>query len=124
MRNAMIEKIESRFLRNDRPELKPGQTVRVHTKIKEGDKERIQIFEGVIIAKKNAGARSNFIVRKVSYGIGVERIFPTHSPRVDKVEVLSTSTPRRAKLFYLRKLEGKAARLREDDRLDTTDAKA
>lgn len=124
MRNAMIEKIESRFLRNDRPELKPGQTVRVHTKIKEGDKERIQIFEGVIIAKKNAGVRSNFIVRKVSYGIGVERIFPTHSPRVEKVEILSTSTPRRAKLFYLRNLEGKAARLREDDRLDTADAKA
>ncbi len=118
MRNALIQKIESRFLRTDLPQLTPGQTVRVHSKIKEGEKERVQVFEGVVIAKKNAGARSVFIVRKISYGVGVERIFPFHSPRIEKVEILSTSTPRRAKLFYLRGLEGKAARLREDDRVD------
>jgi large subunit ribosomal protein L19 len=89
--------------------------VKVHTKIKEGDKERIQIFEGVIIAKREGGPRGTFTVRKVSYGVGVERIFPTHSPRIDKIEVVNHGDVRRSRLFYLRDLKGKAARLTHDE---------
>lgn len=95
------------------PELRPGYTVRVHTKVKEGDKERIQVFEGIVIAKKEGGIRSTFTVRKISYGIGVERIFPLYSPMIDKIEVVSKGKVRRAKLYYLRKLRGKAARIKE-----------
>jgi large subunit ribosomal protein L19 len=115
MRNQFIEKVESRMFRKDLPGFTPGDTVRVHTKIKEGDKERIQIFEGVVIRKRAAGLRSSFTVRKVSYGVGVERIFPTHSPRIDHVEVVSGGATRRARLFFLRGLQGKAARLKEQE---------
>jgi large subunit ribosomal protein L19 len=115
VRTQTIQAIESRMIRKDIPNFTPGDTVRVHTKIKEGDKERIQIFQGVIIRKRAAGARSSFTVRKVSYGVGVERIFPTHSPRIDHVEVVSGGVTRRARLFYLRNLRGKAARLKTED---------
>lgn len=115
MRNQFIEAVESRMYRKDRPAFTPGDTVRVHTKIKEGDKERIQVFEGVVIRKRAAGLRSSFTVRKISYGVGVERIFPTHSPRVDRVEVVTSGVTRRAKLFFLRGLQGRAARLKEQE---------
>ena len=89
-----------------------GDTVRVHTKISEGDKERIQIFEGVVIRRKRGQLNSTFTVRKVSYGVGVERIFPVYSPRIDKIEIVTSGQVRRARLFYLRELQGKAARLK------------
>lgn len=95
------------------PDFKPGDTVRVHVRIIEGEKERIQVFEGVVIARRNAGIRSSITVRKISYGIGVERIFPLHSPIVSKIEVKTRGRVRRAKLYYLRKLRGKAARIKE-----------
>lgn len=94
---------------------RPGDSVKVHVKIVEGDKERIQMFEGVVIALKRGGNRSTFTVRKISYGVGVERIFPLNSPSVDKVDVITAGKVRRAKLFYLRGLQGKAARLKERD---------
>ncbi|MGQ9509624.1 MAG: 50S ribosomal protein L19 [Thermodesulfobacteriota bacterium] len=109
-----IEIVEREHLRTDLPDFKVGDTVRVHVKIIEGDKERIQPFEGVVIQKKGGGVRSTFTVRKVSYGIGVERIFPLHSPRIDHIDVISRGKVRRAKLFYLRNLKGKAARIREE----------
>ncbi len=115
MRNQFIEAVESRMFRKDVPNFTPGDTIRVHTKIKEGDKERVQVFEGVVIRKRAAGLRSSFTVRKVSYGVGVERIFPTHSPRIDHIEVVSGGVTRRAKLFFLRGLQGKAARLKEEE---------
>ena len=91
----------------------PGDTVKVHTKVVEGDSERIQIFDGVVIARRGSGASETFTVRKISYGVGVERVFPVHSPRIDKIEVVKSGKGRRAKLFYLRELKGKAARLQE-----------
>ncbi len=109
--NAM-ELVEREQLRTDLPDFKVGDTVKVHVKIVEGEKERIQPFEGVVIRKKMGGIRSTFTVRKISYGIGVERIFPMHSPRIDHIDVLSRAKVRRAKLFYLRGLKGKAARIR------------
>jgi len=99
-------------LRTDLPDFRVGDTIRVHVKIVEGEKERIQPFEGVVIRKKRGGIRSSFTVRKISYGIGVERVFPLHSPRVDRIDVISQGKVRRAKLFYLRGLKGKAARIR------------
>ena len=96
-----------------RPAMKPGDTVRVHVKVREGDKERIQVFEGMVIGQHRGGARATFTVRKVSFGQGVERIFPLHSPIIDKIEVLRTARVRRAKLYFIRELKGKAARLRE-----------
>ncbi len=96
-----------------RPALKSGETVRVHVKVREGDKERIQVFEGIVIAMHRAGARSTFTVRKVSFGQGVERIFPLHSPVIDKIEVVRAARVRRAKLYFLRALKGKAARMKE-----------
>jgi large subunit ribosomal protein L19 len=108
----LIQKIESRQLRSDLPDFRPGDTVRVHVKIKEGDKERVQVFEGVVVARGGAGLRETFTVRKISYGVGVERIFPVHSPRLAKIEVAIQGKVRRAKLYYLRGLEGKAARIR------------
>lgn len=113
LRNAIAE-IEAKYQRKDVPDLRAGDSVRVHSKIKEGDKERIQIFEGVVIARRRGGVRANFTVRKVSYGVGVERIFPTHSPRIDKIEVTGHGEVRRSRLFYLRDLQGKAARLTQD----------
>jgi large subunit ribosomal protein L19 len=100
----------------ERPALKSGQTVRVHVKVREGDKQRIQVFEGVVLGIRRGGSRASFTVRKVSFGQGVERIFPLHSPIIDKIEVVRVGRVRRAKLYYLRKLRGKAARLREQKR--------
>jgi large subunit ribosomal protein L19 len=115
MLRKAIADIEAKYQRNDVPALRAGDSVRVHTKIKEGDKERIQIFEGVIIARRQGGVRASFTVRKVSYGVGVERIFPTHSPRIDKIEVTGHGEVRRSRLFYLRDLQGKAARLTQEE---------
>lgn len=111
---AILEKVRKEQLRSDRPEFKPGDTVRVHVKIKEGDKERIQVFEGTVIAENRRLNQSTFTVRKMSFGTGVERIFPVHSPVVDKIEVVKSTQVRRAKLYYLRRLRGKAARLKEE----------
>ncbi|OGP87711.1 MAG: 50S ribosomal protein L19 [Deltaproteobacteria bacterium RBG_16_48_10] len=107
-----VEMVELEQLRTDLPDFRVGDTVKVHVKIVEGDKERIQSFEGVVIRKKGGGIRSTFTVRKISYGIGVERIFPAHSPRIDRIDVITRGKVRRAKLFYLRGLKGKAARIR------------
>jgi len=96
-----------------RPAIKPGDTVRVHVKVREGDKERIQVFEGMVIGMHRGGARATFTVRKVSFGQGVERIFPLHSPTIQKVEVTRSAKVRRAKLYYLRDLKGKAARMKD-----------
>lgn len=109
----IIQELEQEQLRTDIPEFRPGDTVRVHAKIVEGNRERIQVFEGVVLARKNSGVREAFTVRRISYGVGVERTFMVHSPRVDKIEVKSRGIVRRAKLYYLRKLTGKAARIRE-----------
>jgi len=114
LRNA-IAAVEAKYLKSNLPALRAGDQVKVHTKIKEGDKERIQVFEGVVIAKREGGPRGTFTVRKVSYGVGVERIFPTHSPRIDKIEVVNHGEVRRSRLFYLRDLKGKAARLTHDE---------
>ncbi len=96
-----------------RPALRSGETVRVHVKVREGDKERIQVFEGIVIAMHRGGTRATFTVRKVSFGQGVERIFPLHSPVIDKIEVVRAARVRRAKLYFLRALKGKAARMKE-----------
>lgn len=109
--NSVIKKVEERGLRKDLPEFRVGDGVRVHVKVIEGEKERVQAFEGVVIKINRGGNRATFTVRKVSYGVGVERIFPMHSPRIDKLQVLSHSKVRRARLYYLRELSGKAARL-------------
>jgi len=108
-----LDFIEKQQLRTDLPSFKPGDTIKVHVKIKEGDKERIQVFEGVCIAQKHGGARATFTVRKISFGHGVERIFPLHSKVIDKVEVVREGRVRRAKLYYIRELRGKAARIKE-----------
>jgi len=107
-----MELVEREQLRTDLPDFRVGDTVKVHVKIVEGEKERIQPFEGVVIRKKRGGIRSSFTVRKISYGIGVERIFPMHSPRIDRIDVITRGRVRRAKLFYLRGLKGKAARIK------------
>jgi large subunit ribosomal protein L19 len=107
-----IEKINQQQMRKDLPEFRPGDTVRVHVKIKEGDKERLQAFEGTVIAIKNKGMGRTFTVRKISFGQGVERIFPVHSKVIDRIDVVRSGRVRRAKLYYLRGLKGKAARLR------------
>lgn len=112
MSNVITKVVEAGQLRSDIPEFKVGDTVRVHAKIIEGDKERIQVFEGVVISRANDGNRATFTVRKISYGVGVERIFPLHSPRIDKIEVVTRGKVRRAKLYYLRELSGKAARIK------------
>ena len=115
MTNLIIEKLLAKTKRTDIPEFVPGDSIRVHVKIKEGDKERLQAFEGVVIARSR-GPQASFTVRKISFGHGVERIFPLHSKVVDKVELLRSSKVRRAKLYYLRGLKGKAARLKDVDR--------
>ena len=111
-----LDFVEKETLRRDLPPFKVGDTVAVHVKVREGDKERIQMFEGFVIGRRGGGIRETFRVRKVSYGIGVERIFPVHSPRVDKVEVLRKGRVRRAKLYYLRDRKGKAAQIKEKRR--------
>lgn len=108
-----IENLEKEHLRMDIPDFKPGDTIKVNFKIQEGDKERIQVFEGVVIRRRRGNTRSTFTVRKVSYGIGVERIFPLHSPYIDKIEVMSQGRVRRSRLYYLRGRKGKAARIKE-----------
>jgi large subunit ribosomal protein L19 len=115
MLRKAISDIEAKYLRSDVPEFRAGDTVRVHTKIREGDKERIQVFEGVVIRHRKGQARAMFTVRKVSYGIGVERMFPVHSPRIDKIEVLGHGEVRRSRLYYLRERQGKAARLHQEE---------
>jgi large subunit ribosomal protein L19 len=110
----ILASIEQKQLRKQPlPEFRVGDTVRVHVLIREGEKERVQAFEGVVIKKTNAGMRASFTVRKVSYGVGVERVFPSHTPRIEKVEVIARGRVRRARLYYLRDLAGKAARIKE-----------
>jgi large subunit ribosomal protein L19 len=108
-----ISVIEAGILKRDRGGFAPGDTVRVHVKVVEGEKERVQIFEGVVIRKRGEGGRASFTVRRVSYGVGVERTFPLHSPRIDRIQVMKSGHVRRSKLYYLRERTGKAARLRE-----------
>lgn len=108
-----IDMLELDQMKKNIPSFKPGDTVKVHVKIVEGDKSRIQAFQGVVIARQNGGVRESFTVRKISNGIGVERVFPLHSPSLDAIEVITRGHVRRAKLYYLRKLRGKAARIRE-----------
>ncbi|MDS1029926.1 50S ribosomal protein L19 [Bacillota bacterium LX-D] len=109
----IIKAIEQEQMKKDIPNIQPGDTVRVHAKVVEGDKERIQVFEGIVIARKGGSLTENIIVRRISYGVGVERTFPLHSPRIDKIEVLRHGKVRRAKLFYLRERTGKASRLKD-----------
>jgi len=109
----VIDTLEQQQLRNDIPEFKAGDTLKVHVKIREGDKQRIQVFEGVCIARKHGGARETFTVRKISFGHGVERIFPLHSKVIDKIELVRVGRVRRGKLYYIRQLRGKAARIKE-----------
>ncbi|MGD9097126.1 MAG: 50S ribosomal protein L19 [Desulfobacterales bacterium] len=108
-----LKQLEREMMRLDLPDFTPGDTVKVHVKIKEGEKERIQVFQGVVISKRKGRTNATFTVRKVSYGVGVERIFPMHSPIIDKIEVIARGRVRRAKIYYLRKLRGKAARIKE-----------
>jgi large subunit ribosomal protein L19 len=108
-----INQLEKEQMRLDHPDFGPGDTVKVHVKIKEGEKERVQIFQGVVISKRKGTTNATFTVRKVSYSVGVERIFPLHSPTIDKIEVVTKGRVRRAKIYYLRKLKGKAARIKE-----------
>ena len=109
----IIQALEQEQLRSDIPDFAPGDTVRVHVKVVEGTRERIQMFEGVVIGRQGTGVRETFTVRRISYGVGIERTFPVHSPRLDKIDVLRKGIVRRAKLYYLRNLTGKAARIRE-----------
>jgi large subunit ribosomal protein L19 len=112
----LLRAVDNSQIRTDLPRFRPGDTVRVHVKIKEGDKYRIQVFEGVVIVQKNNGISSTFTVRKVSFGYGIERIFPLHSPIIEKLEVVKSGKVRRARLYYLRGRRGKAARLKEAGR--------
>jgi len=109
----IIEGLEREQMRLDIPDFRPGDTIRVHARIKEGDKERIQVFQGAVIRKRKGRMGATFTVRKISYGIGVERIFPLHSPNIDRVEVVTRGKVRRGRLYYMRKLRGKAARIKE-----------
>lgn len=109
----IIRLIEEQQMKKDLPEFRPGDTVKVHLKVVEGGRERIQVFEGVVIKRRGGGMRETFTVRRISYGVGVERTLPLHSPRIDKIEVIRRGKVRRARLFYLRSLKGKAARIKE-----------
>jgi len=110
---SIIQEITKEQLRQDLPSFRPGDTVKVHVKVIEGSRERIQLFEGVVIKRRGGGISETFTVRKISYGVGVERTFPVHSPKIDKLEVARRGKVRRAKLYYLRGLRGKAARIQE-----------
>jgi large subunit ribosomal protein L19 len=116
--HTAIADLERAQLREDIPALRPGDTLKVHVRVVEGSRTRIQVFQGVVIRRQGGGARETFTVRKISYGVGVERTFPVHSPSIDKIEVVSRGRVRRAKLYYLRSLRGKRARIRE--RRETT----
>lgn len=109
----LIKFVEQENMKSDIPQFKAGDTVKVHVKVIEGQRERIQLFEGVVIKRKGSGVRETFTVRRISYGVGVERTFPIHSPKVDRIEVVRIGRVRRAKLYYLRNLTGKAARIKE-----------
>lgn len=109
----VIETLENEQMRLDIPKFKAGDTIRVHARIKEGEKERIQVFQGFVLRKRKGRTSATFTVRKVSYGIGVERVFPLHSPTIDKIELVTRGRVRRGRLYYMRKLRGKAARIRE-----------
>jgi large subunit ribosomal protein L19 len=111
----IVDQLESEQSKKNIADLRPGQTVRVHVKVVEGEKERAQVFEGIVIGLSGGGNRATFTVRKISYGVGVERIFPIHSPRIEKVEVVARGKVRRAKLYYLRERSGKAARLYSEE---------
>lgn len=111
----LLTSVEQEQIKKDIPEFRPGDTVSVYTKVVEGGRERIQVFEGTVIARKGGGLKETFTVRKISYGVGVERIFPLNSPRIDRIEVIKKGKVRRAKLYYMRKLRGKAARIKERD---------
>jgi large subunit ribosomal protein L19 len=113
MKNPLLTKFISKHEKAELPEFRPGDTIRVHVKIKEGDKERLQAYEGTVIARNNTGLGQTVTVRKISFGQGVERIFPLHAPVIDHIDVVRTGQVRRAKLYYLRELKGRAARLRE-----------
>lgn len=110
--HPLIRAIENSFRRDNLPDFRPGDSVRVHTLIKEGDKERVQVFEGVCIDRRSGSACASFTVRKISYGVGVERIFPLHTTRIEKIEIVQRGRVRRARLNYLRQLQGKAARIK------------
>ena len=118
-----IKQIENQYKKKDSPELKAGDTVKVHVKIKEGDKERIQVYQGIVIQRKGDGLGESFTVRKISSGIGVERVFPLHSPNVAKIETLRKGRVRRSRIFYLRDLTGKSARI-DELRMEVDDKKA
>jgi large subunit ribosomal protein L19 len=113
----IIQSLEKAQLKEAIPNFRVGDTIRVHAKVVEGDKERIQVYEGVVIGRQGAGARELIRVRKLSYGVGVERLFPTHSPMIDKIEIAKQGKVRRAKLYFLRELRGKAARIKEKERV-------
>ena len=116
--HTAIAELEQAQLRDDVPDFRPGDTLRVHVRVKEGNRSRIQVFQGVVIRRQGGGVRETFTVRKISYGVGVERTFPVHSPSIERIETVTRGKVRRAKLYYLRELRGKAARLRE--RRETT----
>ncbi|MEG0874060.1 MAG: 50S ribosomal protein L19 [Clostridiales bacterium] len=109
----LVELVEQSYLKSDIPAFRIGDTVKVHVKIKEGDKERIQVYEGIVIARKGQGATETFTVRRVSYNVGVERVFPVHSPKLERIEIVRRGKVRRAKLYYLRERTGKGARIKE-----------
>ncbi|GAA0340453.1 50S ribosomal protein L19 [Actinoallomurus liliacearum] len=111
--HTLIQEIEKAAMRSDVPDFRPGDTLKVHVRVTEGNRSRIQVFQGVVIRRQGGGARETFTVRKVSYGVGVERTFPLNSPSIDKIEVVTRGDVRRAKLYYLRELRGKAARIKE-----------
>jgi len=111
--HTLIQEIEKAAMRADIPDFRPGDTLKVHVRVTEGNRSRIQVFQGVVIRRQGGGARETFTVRKVSYGVGVERTFPLNSPSIDKIEVVTRGDVRRAKLYYLRNLRGKAARIKE-----------
>ena len=111
--HTAIAELEQAQLRDDVPVFRPGDTLRVHVRVKEGNRSRIQVFQGVVIRRQGGGVRETFTVRKISYGVGVERTFPVHSPSIDRIETVTRGKVRRAKLYYLRELRGKAARIRE-----------
>ena len=116
--HTAIAELEQAQLRDDVPDFRPGDTLRVHVRVKEGNRSRIQVFQGVVIRRQGSGVRETFTVRKISYGVGVERTFPVHSPSIERIETVTRGKVRRAKLYYLRELRGKAARIRE--RRETT----
>jgi large subunit ribosomal protein L19 len=116
--HTAIAEIEQAQTRSDIPDFRPGDTLKVHVRVTEGNRSRIQVFQGVVIRRQGSGARETFTVRKISYGVGVERTFPVHSPKIEKIEVAARGDVRRAKLYYLRGLKGKAARLRDVERAE------